>query len=226
MLHRRQLLRLETASWIAGTVLVIGTVAFGAAGALAGKMDLAQFERARAAAWRGYTEEAPVQELWSQKRVRDFQESLAKSIGEPLAVLRMPSLDLVVPIYGEDDEIYLNRGAGVVEGLSLPGKGGNLGVASHRDGYFRVLKDVKRGDPVFVELPKHVMEYRVDEIHIVDKADLSLLQETDDHILTLITCHPFYFIGNAPQRYIVRASFVRTAALAPPQTQGVENEDE
>ena len=81
----------------------------------------------------------------------------------------------------------------------------NVGIAGHRDGYFRSLKDVRLGDAVFLRTGGSEERYRVEDILIVDPVDVDVLADTGEPTLTLVTCYPFYFVGSAPQRYIIRA---------------------
>jgi len=123
----------------------------------------------------------------------------------PIALLSIARVGLEVPVFPDTSERNLNRGAGWVKGTAAPDEGGNFAVAAHRDGYFRVLKDVELGDVLVLESITQEQEYRVTEISIVEPGDTSSLFETDTAAITLVTCYPFYFVGHAPQRYIVRA---------------------
>ena len=149
----------------------------------------------------------PDQSLWAANRVRDYQAAQA-SPTKAVAVLTIPSLKLEVPVFEGDDEISLNRGAGLVAGMGHPDTGGNVGIAGHRDGYFRVLKDIRVGDTIEIRTRLKLHRYRVTNIDIVDKDDTRLLADTDLPGVTLVTCYPFYFVGNAPQRYLVAATYV------------------
>ena len=77
----------------------------------------------------------------------------------------------------------------------------NLGVAGHRDGFFRGLKDVTQGDEIKLALPEGEATYDVDQITIVTPKDVSVLQPRSISSITLVTCFPFYFVGSAPERY-------------------------
>lgn len=123
----------------------------------------------------------------------------------PIALLSIARVGLQVPVFPDTSERNLNRGAGWVEGTAAPDDGGNMAIAAHRDGYFRVLKDVALGDVLVLESLTREQNYRVTEISIVDPSDTSPLFATADDVVTLVTCYPFYFVGHAPQRYIVRA---------------------
>ena len=149
----------------------------------------------------------PDQTLWAASRVRDYQAAHLAPV-KAVAVLTIPSLKLEVPVFEHDDEISLNRGAGFVAGMGTPDTGGNVGIAGHRDGFFRVLKDIKVGDVIDVRTRIKMHRYRVTSIDIVDKDDKRLLADTDEPGVTLVTCYPFYYLGNAPQRFIVAATYV------------------
>ena len=148
----------------------------------------------------------PDTSLWAAGRVTDYAASLEADKRVPQALLRIPTLDLAVPLLDGIDEITLNRGVGRIPGMARKiADGGNFGIAGHRDGYFRSLKDIGVGDTIEILTLTDTFSYRVDDISIIAKNDLSVLQPSDDQILTLVTCYPFYFVGHAPKRYIVRA---------------------
>lgn len=123
----------------------------------------------------------------------------------PVAVLRIANLQLEVPVYPDLTELNLSRGAGWIGGTAAPNTGGNMAIAAHRDQYFRPLKDIALGDTIELESLSARGEYRVSRIDIVEPDDVSVLEDTGESTITLVTCYPFYFIGNAPQRYIVQA---------------------
>ena len=147
----------------------------------------------------------PDYSLWSNRRTKLHQASLRKPV-ESLAVLRIPALHLEVPVLDGTDEVTLNRGVGRIAGTSRPGRGGNMGIAGHRDGFFRRLKDVRTGDAIELATTSGTDIYVVDQIRITNPADVSVLRPRAKRSLTLVTCFPFYFVGSAPSRYIVEAS--------------------
>ena len=144
--------------------------------------------------------------LWSQKRIAAYEQTLAEHIDPPLAVLRIPNVSLEVPVLEGTDDLILNRGVGHIAGTVNPGENGNIGIAGHRDGFFRVLKDVGPGDTVELATPSHIDTFIVDRIVLVRPDDVSVLQTRPVSSLTLVTCYPFYYVGSAPERYIVQAS--------------------
>ncbi len=147
----------------------------------------------------------PDQSLWSATRIEEFKASLGFPVGPPQGVLHIPAIDLIVPIFKGSGELPLNRGVGRIENTAALGTVGNIGIAGHRDGFFRELKDLRVGDLIEVEALTGTSQYSVLEIRIVDPSEVSVLAPADEAMLTLVTCYPFYFVGHAPQRYIVRA---------------------
>ena len=146
--------------------------------------------------------------LWSSRRVRAYSDALAAKLGAPLAVLSISKLGLCVPVFNGTDTMTLNRGAGRISGTARPGERGNIGIAAHRDSFFRGLKDVEVGDRIELAALNQKFVYNVDNIAVVTPSDVSVLQTRSQPSLTLVTCYPFYFVGDAPQRYVVQASLV------------------
>jgi sortase A len=130
-----------------------------------------------------------------------------------LAVLRVRSIDLEVPVLEGTNDLTLNRGTGWIPGTTRPGAPGNIGIAGHRDGFFRGLKDLKVNDTLELVTGDRTYTYSVDQIRIVNPNDVSVLRPSAAPSLTLVTCYPFYFVGSAPQRYIVHASVRRSQSL-------------
>jgi sortase A len=143
---------------------------------------------------------------WSPQRITAYKESLVAKKDVPLAILSIPKIHLEVPVFNDTDDLTLNRGVGRITGTAQMGQVGNLGIAGHRDGFFRGLKDVSRDDVVELILAGRTEQYVVSNIQIVNPEDVSVLGATPVPTLTLVTCYPFYFVGSAPQRYIVTAS--------------------
>jgi sortase A len=152
--------------------------------------------------------------LWSQKRIEAYQVSLATSVPAPLGVLRITSVNLEAPVLEGTDDLTLNRGVGHIDGTSALDEAGNVGIAGHRDGFFRELKDVHLGDTMDLYTEKGNSRYVVDEIVIVPPDDVSVLAPRPKPSLTLVTCYPFYFVGSAPLRYIVHASISNANSLS------------
>ena len=150
---------------------------------------------------RSYT---PDQSEWSKKQITKYEKK-KNTGGLPLAMLKIERLNLEAPVYLGTDRVTLDRGVGIIESTAYLGEVGNIGISGHRDGFFRPLKDIKLGDAIEILTPTGVQEFEVSDITIVDALEVSVLDPTDTTVLTLVTCHPFYYQGYAPDRYIVRA---------------------
>jgi len=148
---------------------------------------------------------------WDTRRLQAYKESLRAWAAPPMAVLSIEKLRLRVPVFDGTDDAVLNRGVGHIEGTAALGESGNVGIAGHRDGFFRGLKDVVVGDRIDVVTSDKNLAFAVDEIKIVAPDDIYVLHPRPHPSLTLVTCYPFYFVGSAPQRYIVHASVVEPA---------------
>ncbi len=146
--------------------------------------------------------------LWSPKRIREYKESLLIKKDAPMGVLRLDRLRIRVPIFDGTDELVLNRGVGWIAGTARPGAAGdtNIGIAGHRDGFFRGLKDIATGDKIQLSTLGIESFYAVDSTELVTPEQVEVLQRRGVPSLTLVTCYPFYFIGDAPQRFIVHAT--------------------
>jgi len=103
------------------------------------------------------------------------------------------------------DSTTLRHAVGHVEGTALPGQLGNVALAGHRDSFFRGLKEIRRNDNIRVETRDRSYDYRVESLSIVGPEDVSVLNASDGKTLTLVTCYPFGYVGDAPRRFIVRA---------------------
>jgi sortase A len=148
--------------------------------------------------------------LWSPQRIREYKTSLSIETRLPLAVLSISKLRIRAPLFEGTDDPVLNRGVGWIDGTARPGAAGNIGIAGHRDGFFRGLKDIVAGDTIDLETLGERATYVVDQIEIVSPEHVEVLAPRTAPSLTLVTCYPFYFIGSAPQRFIVQATRVRT----------------
>ena len=109
----------------------------------------------------------------------------------------------------------LRRGIGHIPGTALPGQPGNVGLAGHRDTLFHPLKDLRIEDRIRFSTPRGDFGYEVESLTIVDPDDVGVLAASGENVLTLVTCYPFYYIGPAPKRWIVRARQVSPPTLAP-----------
>ena len=148
----------------------------------------------------------PDYSLWDIKRIAAYRDSLLRRFDPPLAILRIPKLKFEVAVFEGTDELILNRGVGRIAGTAGIGDSGNIGIAGHRDGFFRCLKDVAVGDIITLSSPSDSATYAVDQIEIVAPEDVRVLAPRASPSVTLVTCYPFYYSGAAPQRFIVHCS--------------------
>ena len=204
--------RLEIGLLAAGLVLVTVFVAVKVQSRISAGLAVKKFTAEQTVALRDTNESSVMQargdvdfSLWSNNRIKDYLASLEDVTETPEAVLRIPKLHLEVPVYEGTDEPVLNRGLGRIIGTARLGETGNTGIAGHRDGFFRSLKDIGPGDTLELVLPHRTDHYLVTNIIITNPDDVSVLAPSSAASLTLVTCYPFYFVGSAPQRYIVQA---------------------
>jgi sortase A len=219
---------------VAHLLLAAGVVLLAASGlalvdrSLSSRLSLQAFDSARAVepAIRDARAERPRADdyvdfsLWSEKRVREYQTSLSVEKQLPLAVVSISKLRIRAPVFEGTSDLILNRGVGWITGTARPGEAGNTGIAGHRDGFFRGLRDIVVGDTVELTTLQETGRYVVDEIEIVTPERVEVLQPRGSPSLTLVTCYPFYFVGDAPQRFIVHAALQRRVTADPPAATG------
>jgi sortase A len=200
----------ERAAWTIAAVALTCWSVVTIAGTLGASRELRLFAAAQPAGLPAVP--SPDQRLWSPERIRAWLDVQSRTPQPPLAVLRIPRISIEVAILEGTDDWTLNRAVGHIEDTARPGADGNAGIAGHRDGFFRGLKDIRAGDLVEIETLTAIDRYRVERTWIVGPDDVSVLDPTASPAITLVTCYPFYFVGSAPQRFIVRALRTETTA--------------
>lgn len=128
--------------------------------------------------------------------------------GKALGRLTAERIGLDVMIAEGIDYKTLRRAAGRIPGTARLDSEGNVGIAAHRDTFFRPLRKIETGDVVEMETYQGRYRYRVDWTAVVKPSDVQFLKASSTPELTLVTCFPFYYVGPAPQRFIVRATRV------------------
>lgn len=128
--------------------------------------------------------------------------------GDLLGRIEIPRLNLAVVILQGTTAQTLRLGAGHIDGTAFPGEPGNVGIAAHRDTFFRPLQNIRAGDEILLQTASGFSSYSVESLQIVDPSDVAVLAPSSASTLTLVTCYPFHFIGSAPQRFIVRARMI------------------
>ncbi len=142
------------------------------------------------------------------------QSHFMPRVGDMVGRLEIPRLHMQAIVAEGVDSDTLGRALGHVPGTALPGQDGNIAVAGHRDTLFRGLRAIARGDLILFRTAKGTYQYRVEGTRIVQPGEVSVLAPSEDSELTLITCYPFYYVGSAPQRFIVKAYGVTQASTS------------
>jgi sortase A len=125
--------------------------------------------------------------------------------GELLGRLDAPTADLSVMVLEGAGADVLDRAVGRIPGTASPGEPGNMGLAGHRDRHFRGLRHLSVGDPLRFASDAGIAHYEVVDLRVVEPEAVEVLAPSDHAVLTLVTCYPFYYVGDAPQRFVVRA---------------------
>jgi sortase A len=143
-------------------------------------------------------------------RVPDFIEGFGAGAvsGGLIGRMEIPRLGLSVVVIEGTSETTLRRAAGHIAGTALPGQPGNVGISGHRDTFFRPLRNIRRDDIITLTTLLGEYRYRVISTRIVPPTNVAVLDPDGTELLTLVTCYPFYFVGPAPSRFIVRAERV------------------
>lgn len=129
--------------------------------------------------------------------------------GALIGKISVARLGLSVMVMEGTDAPILRLAAGHIPGTALPGQDGNIGIAAHRDTFFRPLRNIQKNDVITITTKRGDYRYRVVSTRIVTPDDVSVLNSDGSDVLTLVTCYPFYYIGSAPDRFIVRAQQIR-----------------
>ena len=141
-----------------------------------------------------------------------------KPIGPPGVIgrLEIPSLHLTAMVREGADAATLRRAVGHIPGTALPGRIGNVGLAGHRDTFFRALRNIRRNDRIEIETQNGTYWYLVESTGVVGPRDMRVLASSNAESLTLVTCYPFYYVGSAPKRFIVHAVLASAGVKRPP----------
>jgi sortase A len=122
--------------------------------------------------------------------------------------IEIPRLLLSAVVVEGIGKTTLRRAVGHIPGTALPGEPGNVCLTGHRDTFFRPLKDLKIKDEIQVSTLEGNFNYEVESLRVVEPDNVGVLAPSGKNVLTLVTCYPFYYVGPAPQRWIVRAKQV------------------
>ncbi len=145
------------------------------------------------------------QRMQVEEQRKESLPGSATKEGDLLGRLEIPQLGMKVAILEGTTSQTLAVGVGHIKGTALPGEQGNIGIAGHRDTYFRALKNIHSGDEIRIQTSTGLSRYMVDKLQVVAPEDVSVLAYSAASAITLVTCYPFHFIGAAPQRFVVHA---------------------
>jgi LPXTG-site transpeptidase (sortase) family protein len=130
--------------------------------------------------------------------------------GSTIGEMEVPRLGLKAIFVQGDSTRILRHAVGHISETALPGEPGNVVLTAHRDSFFRPLRSIKPGDAITLKTLNGEFEYQVESTEVVLPSDVQVLQPSSENTLTLVTCFPFYYVGAAPKRFIVRARQDRT----------------
>jgi LPXTG-site transpeptidase (sortase) family protein len=130
------------------------------------------------------------------------------TVGSAIGTIEIPRIALSTIVVEGDGDQQLERAAGHVPSTAFPGEPGNSAIAGHRDTVFRTLRLIRTNDEITLVTHRGQFTYRVTSTQIVQPGTIQVLLPTKSEVLTLVTCYPFYFVGPAPQRFIVQAARV------------------
>jgi sortase A len=186
--------------WSRNAFLIVGVLALGYCGFVLLDAKLYQADRARSFQQQLSNREAATPDAGV---IREVQASPVS--GDALGRLEIERLGVSAMIVEGTDERSLRRAVGHIRGTPLPGQPGNVAIAGHRDTFFRPLRNVRHDDEITLTTLDGSYRYIVDSTQVVPPDDVQVLDNSAETTLTLVTCYPFYFVGPAPKRFIVRA---------------------
>ena len=200
----------SVAWWAPYFLIAVGIAALGYCGIVLGNAGIYQFYQNRlldrALQTRGDSSVVPSSSIVTLHSFFLANPLKAATVdGAPWGRVELARLGLSAIVSDGDDDFTLQRGVGHIPGTALPGVPGNVGLAAHRDTYFRPLERLRMHDDIVLTTLGGVFKYRVQSTEIVEPNDVQVLDPGIGESLTLVTCYPFGFIGSAPQRFIVHA---------------------
>jgi sortase A len=139
---------------------------------------------------------------------------VAVAAGGLIGRMEIPRLRLSAVVMEGTSRATLRRAVGHISGSALPGEPGNVCLSGHRDTYFRPLKDLRVSDKIRLSTLHGAFDYIVESLTVVEPERIGVLAPTQAGVLTLVTCYPFYYVGAAPQRFVVRARLAAPATVA------------
>lgn len=141
-----------------------------------------------------------------EEPIKNLQKIDPPKFGDTIGLLTIPKIKSELAIVEGTDPNDLKKGVGHYKGSYFPGENGQIVLSGHRDTVFRRLGELEPGDFFEVQMPNGKFKYELTHTKIVDADDRTIitLQNSEEELI-VITCYPFRFVGNAPQRYIIYA---------------------
>ena len=163
-----------------------------------------------------YSEQKRLTQEWEQQ---NSQQQNAATTQQPvrqdgLIRVSIPKINLDAIVLDGTTHKQLKNGPGRVIGTALPGEIGNAVITAHRDTFFRHIYELSKGDTILVQRNGETLRFEVTGKTIVEPDDVSVLKQSDDPRLTLITCYPTYYIGPAPQRLVITSKLSERGTVA------------
>jgi sortase A len=181
--------------WVRGFLLIFGVAA----------LSYVAYVLLHSRFYQQQANDALDQEIQAGGRSADSLTGRTVKEGDVLGRISIPRIGITVAILQGTKSKTLQLGVGHIRGTPLPGEGGNVGIAGHRDTWFRNLKDIHTGDDIQIETVAGSSQYKVDWVQIVAPNDMGVLAPSAESAITLVTCYPFYYVGPAPERFVVHA---------------------
>ncbi|TRZ38370.1 class D sortase [Niallia circulans] len=141
--------------------------------------------------------------------ISNSAKSTSPQEGDVFGILIAPKQNKEVTIFEGTDSSTLAKGAGHFSGSAYPGESNNTVISGHRDTYFRFLKDVAKNDRIILQTSSGTFTYKIRKTEVVSASAENIVTPKSRPVLTLTTCYPFYFIGDAPERFIVTADLIQ-----------------
>ncbi len=196
---RRQILKWAQRALFACAAVLLGYCGFVLAGAwIFQRRENRDLERLLA-------ERHAASEAASQTESASVKTAPAVETGGLIGRIEIPRLLLSAVVVEGIDNRILRRAVGHIPGTAQPGQPGNVGLAGHRDTFFRPLEHLKIKDEVQIATLNGNFKYQVESLRVVEPEDVGVLASSGENVLTLVTCYPFNYVGPAPRRFIVRA---------------------
>ncbi len=161
--------------------------------------------------------DAKIYQAYESWRLEHMLKGNVYPLPEGLVIgkVEIPRIGLSAVVVQGDGQEILSRAVGHIPGTALPGQLGNIVIAGHRDSFFRSLRKVHAGDRILLETPAASYDYEVESTSVVAPTEVSVLQDSQQRQLTLITCYPFSWVGSAPNRFVVRARQIHSPLSSP-----------